>query len=376
VCERERAAGVVVQVGGDTALRLASSLDASGVTVFGTSPSALERAVAVPAEARSATSLDRAIAVHVDAVADGRRVVIAGVMEQLEPAYVHAGDAAAILPAFTLRADVLERVESVVRSRALELGIVGLLSVHVAIAGNDVTILELAPRAGRTTAFVSRVTGVPLVRIATKVMLGTSLDDLGVSERPLPRHVAARERVFPFERLGVDTALGPEMRSTGEVIGLDDTPARAYAKALRAMGRPAVSLRPPAREPGAPRSVVVDVTERDRSAAVELARRLRAIGYDVLALGGTREALAAARIPCRELDAATEIASGRAALAIVTAEGPDEIARTRALRGAALAAHIPCFTTVALARLGCAALEEGASTSRVRPLQEWYAADT
>ncbi|MBX3192879.1 MAG: hypothetical protein KF819_38195, partial [Labilithrix sp.] len=367
ICARERAAGVVLQVGGETALRLAGDLAASGVKVFGSSPP--------HAPAASPPDLHRAIALHVDAVSDGARVVIAGVMEQLEPAFVHPGDAAAILPAFTLRADVIERVEALVIRRALDLGIVGLVSAHVAIIDGEPLLLELFARAGRTTAFVSRVTGFPLVRVATKVMLGATLDELGIRDRPLPRHVAARERVFPFERLGVDTALGPEMRSTGEVIGLDDTAARAYGKALRAMGN---QLLDPA---NAARGVVVDVTEPDRGAAVEIARRLRAIGYDIVALGGTKKALAAARVPFRELAsgddldaAASEIASGWAALAIVTAGDQAEIARTRVLRGAALAAHIPCFTTVALARLGCAALEEGAA-SRVRSLQDWYAAD-
>lgn len=376
--DRDRAAGVIVQMGGETALRLAADLAERGVNVFGTSPAALARAAAaVDRAGYEESALDEAIAVDVDAVSDGRRVVVAGVTEHLEPAFVHGGDAASLLPTFTLHPDVVASIEDRVRAIALDSGVIGLLGVRVAVVGKDIVVLEVEPRAGRTTAFVTRATGFPLARIATKVMLGKTLDELGVVERPLPRHVAARERVFPFERLGVDPALGREMRSTGEVIGLDDTPARAYAKALRAMG---ISLRAPASAAGAARGVLLSVADRDKTAAVDLARRFRAIGFDVLALGAVRAALTAARIPFRdggndELAGAIEqVRAGTIAFAVVTAKGEDEIARTRALRAATLAAHIPCFTTMRLAGLGCSALEED-PTPRVRTLQDWYAAD-
>ena len=397
--DRDHAAGVIVQVGGDNALRLAAELSARGVHVFGSPPAALARAIASAdvAERKSSAALDEAIAIDVDAVCDGRRVVIAGVMEHLEPAFVHSGDAAAILPAFTLNPEVVARVEDRVRAIALESGVIGLLGVRLAVAGDDIVVLEVEPRAGRTSAFVTRATGFSLVRIATKVMLGNTLDDLGVSERPLPRHVAARERVFPFERLGVDPALGREMRSTGEVIGLDDTPARAYAKALRGIG---ISLRAPASssssrdvavavavaaavvgEASAARGVLLSVSERDTSAVVDLARRFRAIGFEVHAVGDVRAALTAARVPFRDAGTddlgeagAREIRARRIAFAVVTARGDVEIARTRALRAATLEVHVPCFTTLRLARLGCSALEEDA-TPRVHALQAWYAAD-
>lgn len=384
--DRDRAAGVIVQVGGEIGLRLAADLVSRGVHVFGTTPAAIARALdTVDTEAHGAASsrgaIDEAIAVAVDAVSDGRRVVIAGVTEQLEPAFVHGGDAAAILPAFTLRPDVVARIEDRVRQMATDLRIVGLLSVRLAVMGEEIVVLEVLPRAGGTTAFVSRATGFPLVRIATKVMLGKTLDDLGVKELPLPRHVAARERVFPFERLGVDPALGREMRSTGEVIGLDDTPARAYAKALRGIG---ISLRAPASgagagaAAGASRKVLLCVTERDKTPAIDLARRFRALGFDIVAIGPAAAALGGARIPVEALvgtdQAAREIRDGRIAFAIVTARGDAEVAETRPIRSSALAAHIPCFTTIRLAGLGCAALEED-PTPRVRALQDWYAAD-
>jgi carbamoylphosphate synthase large subunit len=394
--DRDHAAGVIVQVGGDTALRLASDLVALGVQVFGTSPDAIARALSAtddPARLGPG-ALDEAIAVDVDAVCDGRRVVIAGVMEHLEPAFVHGGDAAALLPAFSLNPEIVACIEDRVRTIGLESGLIGLLGVRLAVTGKEIVVLEVEPRAGRTSAFVTRATGFPLVRIATKVMLGSTLDDLGVRERPLPRHVAARERVFPFERLGVDPALGREMRSTGEIIGLDDTPARAYAKALRGMG---ISLRAPGSDSSTrdlaaagakagtapdstPRGVLLSVTERDTSTAVDLARRFRAIGFEVHALGAVRGALTAARVPFRDagnedLGASIgELRARRIAFAVVTARGETEITRTRALRSAALEAHVPCFTTLRLAQLGCSALEED-PTPRVRTLQSWYAAD-
>jgi carbamoylphosphate synthase large subunit len=379
--DRDQAAGAIVQVGGENALRLAADLSARGVRVFGSSPQAIARALAaVDASNLDPSALDDAIGVDVDAVSDGQRVVIAGLMEHLEPAFVHGGDAAAILPAFTLNPEVVARIEDRVRAIALESGVIGLISVRLAVLGDSIVVLEVEPRAGRTSAFVTRATGFPLVRIATKVMLGKMLDELGVAQRPLPRHVAARERVFAFERLGVDPALGREMRSTGEVIGLDDSPARAYAKALRGIG---ISLQAPAdRASGGPRGVLLSVGDRDpdRAAAVDLARRFRAIGFEVHALGDIRASLTSARIPFHDSGsddvgrALEEIRSSRIAFAVVTAKGDTELVRTRALRAATLAAHIPCFTTIRLAGLGCSALEQDRS-ARVRTLQDWYAAD-
>ena len=378
IYDREGATGVIVQVGGDTALKLAADLAARGVRVFGTSPAGLAKAAAaVDRGGDSVSALHDAIAVDVDAVSDGARVVIAGVLEHLEPAFVNSGDAAALLPAYTLHPDVVARIEDRVRAIALESGVIGLLGVRFAVTGKQLVVQAVEPRAGRTTAFVARATGFPLVRLATKVMLGETLDSLGVAERPLPRHVAARERVFPFERLGVDPALGPEMRSTGEVIGLDDSPARAYGKALRGMG---VSLRAP--QPGSTggaRGVLLAVSGGDKTAAVDLARRFRAIGFEVSVLGGLRAVLTGARVPFEDVGADVDraidqIRAGQIAFAVVTARDEEEIGRTRALRAATLAARIPCFTTMRLALLGCSALEED-PTPRVRALQDWYAAD-
>jgi carbamoyl-phosphate synthase large subunit len=320
--------------------------------------------------------LDDAVEVDVDCVSDGKRVVIGAVMEHLERAGVHSGDSATLLPPCTLDARVVSEIERVVRAIALELGVVGLMNAQLAVKGGQVFVLEVNPRASRTVPFVSKATGLPLARIATKVMLGKTLDQLGIADRHLPRHVAAKECVFPFKKLaGSDTILGPEMRSTGEVMGIGETPARAYGKALRAIG---ACVRPPA---SADADVaLLSVSASDRSVVVEIGRRLRAIGFAIEAEGETAKALAASRLPHRRLEgteaALAALKSGKVALAVVTAEGDAEIARTRVLRRTALAAGVTCFTTTALARAGCAALEEDDARDHVRALQDWYARET
>jgi len=383
ICREERPLGVVTQVGGETALALAGELAARGIPVLGTPQAAFARASSQVQSDRRTTPppsdwLDRAIGLEVVALADGERVVIAGVVEHLEPPYIHAGDAAAILPCVTPRADVVERVEARVRELALSAGVVGLLAVHVAVRDDAFVVLDIEPRATRLVPFVSRATGLPIVELATQVLLGRSLAELGVREQSIPRHVAAMERVFPFERLGVDTSLGPEMRSTGAAIGLGDTPARAYAKALRGIG---VRLHAPRDTPAAIRpAVLLDVAPDDRSTVVGLGRRFRAIGFELFAIGGTREALKAARIAFHDLGAddptaaIAAVTGDRVALAIVTSDGGPDLARSRALRASLRASHVTCFSTIALARLGCAALEEDSDAVGVRALADYHAA--
>jgi carbamoyl-phosphate synthase large subunit len=432
---------VLVQLGGQTPLKLSTALAARGVTVLGTSADAIDRAedrgrfdqllaklglsrpesaiahthdeVVRAAEkigwpvlvrpsyvlggramkiargpeelARHLTTmkadgailvdrfLEDAVEVDVDCVSDGTRVLVGAVMEHLERAGIHSGDSATLLPPSTLDATVVEEIEEIVRAIAIELGVVGLMNAQLAVKDGKVFVLEVNPRASRTVPFVSKATGVPLARIATKVMLGKTLDELGVQDRAVPRHVAAKECVFPFKKLtGSDTILGPEMRSTGEVMGIGETPARAYGKALRAIG---VGTRRPraADEDGA----LLAVTESDRGVVIEIARRLRAIGFALYADPDTGRALASARVPYRPLDgveaAARALQTERITMAVVTAEGDAEIAETRVLRRTALAAGVPCFTTTALARAGCAALEQDDEREPVRALQDWYA---
>jgi carbamoyl-phosphate synthase large subunit len=445
ICEREKPEGVLVQLGGQTPLRLANALAARGVRLLGTSADAIDRAedrgrfdavleklglkrpasavartrdevhqaaerlgwpVLVrpsyvlggramkiartgeeldahlarmpidPTDSSSVILVDRfladAIEIDVDCISDGKRVVIGAVMEHLERAGIHSGDSATVLPPFTLRADIVDEIERIVRAIALELGVVGLMNAQLAVKDSQVFVLEVNPRASRTVPFVSKATGVPLARIATKVMLGKALDELGVTDQPLSRHVAAKECVFPFKKLpGADTILGPEMRSTGEVMGVGETAARAYSKALRAIG---VQLQAP--RGGATAKAFLAVSRSDHSVVVEIARRLRALGFTIVADAATTAKLAASRLPAEVLDpeaAEAALRSGKMAVAIVTAEGDEEIARTRPLRRAALAGGTCCFTTTALARAGCAALEEDDGAERVTSLQEWYA---
>ncbi len=443
ICDAEKPDGVLVQLGGQTPLKLANALAARGIHLFGTNADAIDRAedrgrfdevleklglqrpasgiartrdeVHATAErlgwpvlvrpsyvlggramkiARTPEELDAhlarmpfdgegsvilvdrfladAIEIDVDCVADGKRVVIGAVMEHLERAGIHSGDSATVLPPFTLRADIVGEIERVVRALALELGVIGLMNAQLAVKDGRVYVLEVNPRASRTVPFVSKATGAPLARIATKVMLGKTLDELGIDEQPLGRHVAAKECVFPFKKLpGADTILGPEMRSTGEVMGVGETAARAYSKALRAIG---IQLRAP--RAGESAKAFIAVSRSDRGAAVEIARRLRAIGFSIAADADTSAALATSRLPSEVFSpeaAEAALKGGAMAVAIVTAEGDEEIARTRPLRRAALARGIPCFTTTALARAGCSALEEDDGTERVRSLQEWYA---
>jgi carbamoyl-phosphate synthase large subunit len=442
ICDAEKPAGVLVQLGGQTPLRLAKRLAAHGIKLLGTSAEAIDRAedrgrfdevleklgLARPASAVAAQRedvhaaadrlgwpvlvrpsyvlggramkiarnaeeldahlarmpvdteggsvilvdrfLDDAIEVDVDCVSDGKRVVIGAVMEHLERAGIHSGDSATVLPPFSLTADVVDEIERIVRAIALELGVVGLMNAQLAVKGSRVFVLEVNPRASRTVPFVSKATGIPLARIATKVMLGKSLDELGIFDPPLGRHVAAKECVFPFRKLpGADTILGPEMRSTGEVMGVGETVARAYGKALRGIG---VQLHVPTE----PTKLLLAVSAADRADAFDIARRLRALGFTIVTDTATGQALAGSRIPCESLTseaAEAALRRGDVSLAIITAAGDDEIARTRPLRTAALARRVPCFTTTALARAACSALEEDTTHERVRSLQEWYA---
>jgi carbamoyl-phosphate synthase large subunit len=246
------------------------------------------------------------------------------------------------------------------------------MNTQLAVKGKEVFVLEVNPRASRTVPFVSKATGVPLARIATKLMLGKTLDELGIEDPPLTRHSAAKECVFPFKKLRADTILGPEMRSTGEVMGIGDTAARAYGRALRAIG---IHLKAP-RAGNEANKAFLSVSSADRRNVVEIARRLRAVGFALTTDAPTAAALAPSRIPSTIVDADTAEAALRQnafAFALVTAEGDDEIAQTRPLRTAALAGGVPCFTTTALARAGCSALEEDDGTERVTSLQEWYA---
>ncbi len=222
--------------------------------------------------------LDHAIEVDVDAVCDGQEVLIGGVMEHIEEAGVHSGDSACVVPPQTLPRAIVEEIKAQTRSLALELGVVGLLNVQFAIKDGDIYILEVNPRASRTVPFLSKATGIPLAKIATDVAMGKRLRDLDVPLEPTVWRVAVKEVVFPFDRLsGGDLAIGPEMRSTGEVMGIDEDFGRAYAKARLAAGSPIPTHG----------KVFISVCDRDKPDVVPLAREFLALGFELVATRGT-----------------------------------------------------------------------------------------
>ncbi|MEM9692633.1 MAG: carbamoyl-phosphate synthase large subunit, partial [Myxococcota bacterium] len=317
-----------------------------------------------------------AIEVDVDAVCDGERVVIGGVMQHIEQAGVHSGDSACALPPHSLSPALIAALEEQTRQLGLELGVVGLMNVQFAIKGNDVYVLEVNPRAARTIPFVSKATGRPLAKIAAKAMAGVKLAEQGIDDLPLPTHVAVKESVFPFIKFpGGDTQLGPEMRSTGEVMGLSRTFARAYGKALTAAG---VSLPAKGR-------AFLSVKDDDKAAACAVARRLRALGFEIVATSGTAAAFERARIPAATVKKVAqgsphivdELSAGKVQLVVNTTTGAQAIRDSYAIRRHALTGSVPYFTTLSAALAGVAYLEshEGRDGESppvvVKSLQEW-----
>ncbi|MBL8613962.1 MAG: carbamoyl-phosphate synthase large subunit [Myxococcales bacterium] len=321
--------------------------------------------------------LKDAIEVDVDCVADGRRAVIGGVMQHIEEAGVHSGDSTSVLPPYSLSPEIVMSIEEQTRMLALELGVVGLMNVQFAVKGGDVYILEVNPRASRTVPFVSKATGRPLAKIAARVMAGATLDELGAFDAMVPRHVAVKESVFPFTKFpGVDTILGPEMRSTGEVMGIASTFARAFGKSMAASG---LDIRVP--EPGARPRVFVSVKDEDKPVACIIARRLYALGFEILATRGTALALERARIPVETVNKVREgaphivdaIRGGKVSMVVNTTIGAREVKDSYSLRRQTLLMNIPYFTTIPAGLAVCDALEavRGDAAVRVRSLQEW-----
>jgi len=315
--------------------------------------------------------LDDAVEVDVDAVADGTDVVVAGVMEHIEAAGVHSGDSAMVLPPHSLPDDLVTLIRQQTRRLALELNVVGLMNVQYAVQGGLVYVLEINPRASRTVPFVSKATGVPFARIATQVMTGKTLRELGVTTDPEPSCYAVKESVLPFSRFpGVDPILGPEMKSTGEVMGIDTSFPLAFAKSQMAAGQPLPCEG----------NVFVSVKDSDKERIVVAVRLMHSLGLGVLATSGTAARLRAAGIPAEVVPKLAEqrrpsildrIKSSEVQLLINTPSGPIPRADEVTIRGAAVTYGIPLVTTVAAAQAAAeaiAALKEG--EFRVRSLQE------
>ncbi len=311
-----------------------------------------------------------AIEVDVDCIADGSNVVIGGLMQHIEEAGIHSGDSSLVLPAHALPPEVLAAIRSSTRALALELGVVGLMNVQFAVKGSGVYVIEVNPRASRTVPFVSKAIGVPLAKIAAKVMLGATLTELGFTKEIVPRHTAVKESVFPFAKFpGVDTILGPEMRSTGEVMGIGEGFPEAFGKALLASG---VVL--PAKG-----KVFLSVRDDDKQAACEIGRRLVELGFTLVATGGTQRALARAGVQCETIFKVQEgrphvvdsLENGEIAMVVNTTEGLQAIRDSKSLRRQTLLSGIPYFTTIAAGAAATTAIESQRIT-KVRALQEYH----
>jgi len=439
----ENPRGVVVQLGGQTPLKLAKGLEAAGVTILGTSPEAIDlaedrrrfeamarelgvsqppngtvvteadalavareigypvlvrpsyvlggRAMEIVYEEQALRSyferavrvspahpvlidrfLEDAFEADVDAIADGTRCVIGGVMQHIEDAGVHSGDSACVLPPYLLEERAVEEMRRYTKAFAKRLGVVGLINVQYAVKDGIVYVLEVNPRASRTVPFVSKATGVPLAKLAAGVMVGHSLEDLGAADEAGIPYVAVKEAVFPFSKLpNVDTVLGPEMRSTGEVMGLANSFGMAFAKAqIGADG--ALPLE------GA---VCVTVNDHDKPTVVPIVRRFHEMGFEILATEGTARYLRQRGIPAGKVlkvyegrpNAADLILSGSVQLLINTPLGKLTQRDDYWIRAAALQHRVPYMTTMSAASAACdAVLAMRSRTGDVRSLQEWH----
>jgi carbamoyl-phosphate synthase large subunit len=442
--EREQPEGVIVQLGGQTPLKLAHQLQEAGVRILGTSPEAIDRAedrerfaelltrlglrqaenglARSPAEAHAVARrigfpvmvrpsyvlggramevchddqelggylrdafqasaerpvlVDRfladAIEVDVDAIGDGQEVYVAGVMEHIEEAGIHSGDSACALPPFSLSDAVIAEIEAQTVALARELGVVGLMNVQFALQGQKLYVLEVNPRASRTVPFVSKATGVPVAELATLVLTGRKLAELLPAERRgwRTRHVSVKEVVLPFIRFpGVDTILGPEMRSTGEVMGIDLDFPRAFAKAQEAAGN-ALPKRGTA---------FLSVRDGEKPAMVELGQRLVAVGFSLCATAGTAAALEAAGVPATVVRKVAEgrphvvdkIVDGEIDLVFNTTVGRQSIQDSYSIRRETLMHGIPYCITLKAARAAVEAIEASQKGGvEVRPLQSF-----
>jgi carbamoyl-phosphate synthase large subunit len=316
--------------------------------------------------------LDSAIEIDVDCLSDGRTVVVGGVMEHIEPAGVHSGDSACSLPPRLLRLDVQDEIRRQTIALASRLGVVGLMNVQFAVQDGLVYVLEVNPRASRTVPFVSKAIGRPLAKIAARVMAGRTLAELGVESEIVPSHVSVKESVFPFIKFpGVDTILGPEMRSTGEVMGIDGDFPSAFLKA-----EDGASSVLPSRG-----TVFLSVRAEDKGPIVGIARTLRESGFDLVATHGTRRALEEAGVPCRGINKVREgsphvvdaILAGDVAFVVNTTSSAESIVDSFSIRRTALETRTPYMTTIAgavAASLGMAA--RARHRLEVRTLQEWH----
>ncbi len=313
--------------------------------------------------------LDDAIEVDVDAICDGKDVLIGGIMEHIEQAGVHSGDSACAIPPYSLSAAIMDQLRVQVGQMARELGVVGLMNTQFAIQGDRIFILEVNPRASRTVPYVSKAIGVPLAKVAARCMAGRSLAEQGVTKEVIPRYYSVKEAVFPFIKFqGVDPILGPEMKSTGEVMGVGRSFGEAFAKSQLAAS---VSLPTGGK-------AFISVREADKNSVVAIARDLLTLGFELLATRGTQQTLTEAGVPCERVKKVAEgqphivdmIKNDEISLIVNTTEGRQAVADSREIRRAALQHQVNYTTTLAAARATILALncEDSVSVNRLQTL--------
>ena len=317
--------------------------------------------------------LEQAVEVDVDAISDGTLTVIGGIMEHIEEAGIHSGDSACVIPPISISRKMIDEIKEATRALARELNVIGLMNIQFAIKDEELFVLEVNPRASRTIPFVSKAIGVPLARLATWVMMGKTLKEIGFTREIEPSHISVKEAVFPFRRFpGVDVLLGPEMKSTGEVMGIDLDFGLAYAKAQLAAG-----MRLPTKG-----RVFISVKDPDKPLVVEIAKELYQLGFEIVATKGTAEVLRQAGIRVRVIpkisdrvrpNAVDLLKNGEFSLVINTAQGKVSREDAYLIRRYAMELEVPYATTISCARAMVQAIKSlKEARFQVRPLQEYY----
>jgi len=317
--------------------------------------------------------IEDAIEVDVDAVCDGKEVFVAGIMEHIENAGIHSGDSACVLPPHTLSEELIAEIKDCTRRIALGLKVVGLLNIQFAIKGTRVYVLEVNPRASRTVPFVSKATGVALAKIAAQLMIGKKLSDFHFVEMEDLKHVSVKESVLPFSRFsGVDIVLGPEMKSTGEVMGIDTTFGAAFAKSQIAANQ------------ALPKSgkIFISVNDQDKRHIVFLAKKLIDLGFSLVATKGTAKVLLSNAVKVEVVDKYSEsknniltwMKKGEINLIINTPSGERSQSDMRTIRASAIMRNVPCITTLQGAWAAVNGVESSVEKEfLIQSLQEYYA---
>ena len=443
IIDTEKPEGVIVQLGGQTPLKLAVPLEKEGVRILGTSPDSIDRAedrkrfkeilhkldlkqpdsetalsvedavkaagaIGYPVMVRPSyvlggrameivydeaslhdymkravkaspehpilvdKYLEDAIEIDVDAISDGNKVVIGGIMEHIEEAGIHSGDSACSLPPYSLSAEILDKVKAHSKVLAKELNVIGLMNIQFAVKDNRIYIIEVNPRASRTIPYVSKSIGIPLAKLAAKAMVGKSLDELGLSTEQEISHYSVKEAVFPFDRFaGVDTLLGPEMKSTGEVMGIDNDFGRAYAKAQASAGN-MMPLKG---------HIFISVKDKDKPAIMPLAKTLASLGFTMVATKGTAFYLQQQGIEVETINKVMEgsphcvdlLKNNKIDFIINTVTGARAQKDSFSIRESALQHNIPYTTTVAGARATVNAIEIMVTKQiNVKSIQEYH----